>query len=261
MRYSVNLQFMWPELSFPDRVRKAAAMGFDQVDLWDWRDCDIDAVGEACRAEGVALGGFFGHRRVGLANPAQREQVLEELARSLRVAERVGASQLHTFSDGIGPGGVIVKPPPLTRPARFRACVDGLRAAAELVENAGVTLAVEAINNVHVPGYFWDEVGITLEICRTVDHPSVRLAFDCFHQQLSGGRLTDNLIEALPWMARFDVADVPGRGSPGSGEINFAYLRTVLESQGYDGVVSFEMDPPDGESDRAARACLRVFGF
>ena len=261
MRYSISLQFMWTELPFPHRVRKAASFGFDQVDLWDWRDTDIDELGKTCRAEGIALGGFFGHRQGGLANPAHHGQVLEELAASVEVAKRVGATQLHTFSDGIGPGGVIVKPPPLTWEARYQACVDGLRQAADLVEGTGITLAVEAINNVYVPGYFWNEVGITLAICRAVDHPQVRLAFDCFHQQLSGGRLTDNLLRALPWMGRFDVADVPGRGQPGTGEINFAHLRGVLESQGYDGLVSFELDPRGGDSDRAARACRRVFDF
>lgn len=261
MRYGVSLQFMWTELSFPDRVRKAASHGFDQVDLWDWRDVDIDGLGEACRSQGVALGGFFGHRQGGLADPSQRGQVLEELAASVEVAQRVGASQLHTFSDGIGPGGVIWKPPPLTWEARYQSCVEGLAEAVKLVEGTGITLGVEAINNVYVPGYFWDEVGMTVALCRAVDHPQVRLAFDCFHQQLSGGRLTDNLIAALPWMGRFDVADVPGRGEPGTGEINYPHLRRVLEAQGYDGLVSFELDPRGGDSDRAARACRRVFEF
>ena len=261
MRYSVNLQFMWTELSFPDRVRKAASFGFDQVDLWDWRDVDIDAVGETCRAEGVALGGFFGHRRGGLANPGQHQSVREELAASVETARRVGATQLHTFSDGIGPGGVIAKPPPITWEARYQACIEGLEKAVELVEGTGIVLAVEAINNVYVPGYFWNEVGVTVAICRAVDHPQVRVAFDCFHQQLSGGRLTDNLLAALPWMGRFDVADVPGRGRPGTGEINYPYLRQVLESQGYDGLVSFELDPQGGRSDRAALACREIFGF
>ncbi|MCY4650634.1 MAG: TIM barrel protein [bacterium] len=261
MKHGVSLQFMWTELSFPDRVRKAGSHGFDQVDLWDWRDVDIDELGEVCRSEGVALGGFFGHRQGGLADPSQRGQVLEELAASVEVAERVGATQLHTFSDGIGPGGVIVKPPPLTWQARFQSCVDGLAEAVKLVEGTGITLGVEAINNVYVPGYFWDEVGMTVAVCRAVDHPRVRLAFDCFHQQLSGGRLTDNLLAALPWMGRFDVADVPGRGQPGTGEINYAHLRRVLEAQGYDGLVSFELVPQGGDSDRAARACRRGFGF
>ena len=68
MRYSISLQFMWTDLSYPDRVRKAASHGFDQVDLWDWKDIGIDELGETCRTEGVVLGGFFGHRRGGLAN-------------------------------------------------------------------------------------------------------------------------------------------------------------------------------------------------
>ena len=156
---------------------------------------------------------------------------------------------------------MILKPPPLPWEARYQACVEGLGEAVKLVEGTGITLAVEAINNVYVPGYFWDEVGIALALCRAVNHPGVRLAFDCFHQQLSGGRLTDHLREALPWMGRFDVADVPGRGQPGTGEINYVHLRKVLEAEGYDGLVSFELDPVDGDSDRAARACRQVFGF
>ncbi len=156
---------------------------------------------------------------------------------------------------------MILKPPPLLWEARYQACVEGLGEAVKLVEGTGITLAVEAINNVYVPGYFWNEVGITLALCRAVNHPGVRLAFDCFHQQLSGGRLTDHLREALPWMGRFDVADVPGRGQPGTGEINFVHLRKVLEAEGYDGLVSFELDPVDGDSDRAARDCRELFGF
>ena len=62
-------------------------------------------------------------------------------------------------------------------------------------------------------------------------------------------------------MARFDVADVPGRGQPGTGEINFAHLRRVWESEEYDGLVSFEVDPGGGEGDVAARACRELFGF
>lgn len=261
MKFSVSLQFMWTELPFEDRVLKAASHGFDRVDLWDWRDVDIDLLAETCRTEGVALGSFFGHRQSGLADPSQRDRMLEELSASVEVARRVGVSQLHTFSDGIGPGGVIQKPPPLPREARYQSCVEGLEEAVGLVEGTGITLVVEAINNIYVPGYFWDEVGITVAICRAVDHPRVRLAFDCYHQQLSGGRLTDHLREALPWMARFDVADVPGRGQPGTGEINFAHLRRVLECEGYDGLVSFEVDPVGGDSDRAARSCRELFGF
>ena len=86
------------------------------------------------------------------------------------------------------------------------------------------------------------------------------MAFDCYHQQLSGGRLTDNLIEALPYAARVDVADAPGRGEPGTGEINFGHIKRVLDTHGFDRQITMEI-VPSGDSDTAARACREVFGF
>ena len=49
---------------------------------------------------------------------------------------------------------------------------------------------------------------------------------------MPSGRFTDHLRDALPWMGRFDVADVPGREQPGTGEINYVHLRRVLEAEG-----------------------------
>ena len=183
--------------------------------------------------------------------------MLEELSASVEVAKRVGARQLHTFSDGIGPGGVILRPPPLPWEARYQACVEGLGEAAKLVEGTGITLAVEAINNVYVPGYFWDEVGITLALCRAVNHPRVRLAFDCFHQQLSGGRLTDHLREAChgwggsTWpMCRDEDSPAPVRST----------MSTCARSwkRGLRRLGFFRVGPGERRRDRA---CRQVFGF
>jgi hydroxypyruvate isomerase len=39
------------------------------------------------------------------------------------------------------------------------------------------------------------------------------------------------------------VADSPGRGEPGTGEIHYPYLFGVLEELGYDGYVGLEYNP------------------
>jgi hydroxypyruvate isomerase len=64
----------------------------------------------------------------------------------------------------------------------------------------------------------------------------------------------------LPSIASVHIADVPGRGAPGSGEINFHSLRRVLEERGYDRQLTFEV-VPDGDSDAAVAACKAVFPF
>lgn len=261
----MSIRFMWPDLPLPERARRAAAHGFDSVELWDWRGEDVDGLAAACRESGIAIAGFFGHSRGGLANPGEHGEVLATLAESVAVAERVGAHQLHMFSDEITDSR-IRRPPPLTPEARRRALVDGLRRCAELVEGRTVdgrplTLVLEAINTVFVHGYFLADTGDAVAACREVGHPQVRMFFDCFHQQLVGGRLTDNLLDALPYACAVHVADVPGRHQPGTGEINFHHLRRVLAEQGYDEQLTFEVDPLNGDSEAAVAAIKDVFPF
>lgn len=260
MKHDLSIRFMWPELSAPDRARKAATYGFDMIELWDWRTEDMDALHEACQEWDIQINGFFGHSSGGLRDPALHTEVLDNLAESLEMAERVGANHVHLFSDGIRrPAGEIVKPPPIPRIAQYMACIDGIKKASNLVEGKPITLILEAINTVHVPGYFWDESGITIEMASAVNHPQVRLAFDCFHQQLVAGRLTENLVEALPWAGRIDVANVPGRTMPSVGEINYPHILQVLKDEKFDGPICYETVPIAGDSDGCAADIVAMF--
>ncbi len=142
-----------------------------------------------------------------------------------------------------------------------RSCVDGLRECAKMIEGKPMELVVEAINQVFVPGYFLKDTSAALELCREIDHPQVTMFFDCYHQQLSGGRLIENMVEALPYTSSVHIADVPGRHQPGTGEINFHSIKRVLEEQGYDRQLTFEVVPVDGDSERAVTQIKEVFPF
>jgi hydroxypyruvate isomerase len=263
MKRSVSIKFMWAELPWPERVRRAAEAGFDRVELWDWREPDdIDELGVVARECGIEIAGFFGHHQGGVANPDELELVLSALEQAVEVAERVGADQLHIFSDGMRrPEGHVTKPPPLTRDERHLAAVEGLRECVKLVRGKPMRLCVESINTVHVPGYFLEDSDMSVALCREVSDPQVTMFFDCFHQQLVGGRLTDHLLHAVPWLSSVHIADVPGRHQPGSGEINFHYIRRLLERVGYDEQLTFEVIPIDGDSAAAVRAIKEVFPF
>lgn len=260
MKYSVSIKFMWADRPVPERARRAAAHGLHRVELWDWRGEDIDGLAAACRETGLEIAGFFGHSDGALCDPAQHDRVLEALAESVEVAERVGALQLHMFSDSRGADGRFVPGPPLTDAQKRRACVEGLRECARVIEGKPIELTLEAVNRVFVPTYFLGDFGAALEICREVDHPQVRVFFDAYHQQLVGGRLIDNLVDGLPWVSAVHVADVPGRGAPGTGEINFHSIRRVLDEHGFDRQITFEV-VPTGDPDEAIAACKAVFPF
>lgn len=258
MLRSVSIELMWADRPYADRARAAAAAGFDLVDLWDSRTSDIDAVAAACRESGIGINGFFGNRDYSLCDPKSRHDVREEVARSLDTARAVGARQLHVFSNAIRPGGIVVASPPLPAGALLEQCEAALADLAELVRDSGVTLVLEHLNTVFLPGYFFD-ASLATTAARSLNLPEIGVVIDCFHQQLCGGRLTDHLLAALPWLVRFDVAEVPGRHEPGVGEIDFAYLRDLLDDEGWDGTISFETVPSDGNPETALRAIDSIF--
>lgn len=260
MKHAVSIKFMWAGLPLPERARRAAEHGFDRVDLWDWRGEDIDGLADACRENGMEIACVFGHSRGALCDPAQHDDVLESLAETVAAAETYGFLQLSMFSDARGPDGKFLPGPPLTHAQKRRACIDCLRECARLVEGKPLELTLEAINTVFVPTYFLEDFGASLEVCREVDHPQVRVFFDAYHQQLVGGRLVDNLVDGLPWVTSVHVADVPGRGAPGTGEINFHAIRRVLEEAGYDRQLTFEVVPTRSPEEEIA-ACKAVFPF
>jgi hydroxypyruvate isomerase len=259
MLRSVSIELMWSDRPYADRARAAAAAGFDLVDLWDSRTSDIVAVGEACHDSGIAINGFFGNRDFSLCDASMRTEVRDEVARSLDTARTVGARQLHIFSNAIRKGGIVVTSPPLPPQALLENCVNALTDLVDLVRGSGVTLVLEHLNTVFLPGYFWGDASLSTVAAREIDQPEVGVVIDCFHQQLCGGRLADHLLAALPWLVRFDVAEVPGRYEPGSGEIDFRFLRDLLDRHGWDGTVSFETVPSDGRFETAVRAIDQLF--
>ncbi|MEU9845393.1 TIM barrel protein [Actinomadura sp. NPDC048032] len=258
MLRSVSVEMMWRDRPYAERVRAAGAAGFDLVDLWDWRTSDIAGVAAAGRAAGVGVSGFFGNRDHPLCDPAGRRAVLDEIARSLDVAVESGARQLAMFSNAIS-GGRVVPSPPLPAEVLHGACVEAVAAAADLARGSGVTLVLEHLNTVYLPGYLWGDVPAVVTVAREIADPVVGVAFDVFHQQLCGGRLTDHLVAAAPWLARFDVAGVPGRHEPGTGEVDFRHLRATLDRLGWDGTITFETVPSDGRYESAVAAIDEFF--
>ena len=73
----------------------------------------------------------------------------------------------------------------------------------------------------------------TLALVSTVNRPGLTLNLDLYHAQIGEG----NLIElcrmlCLPWIGEIQVADVPGRKEPGTGEINYTGIARALEADG-----------------------------
>ncbi len=251
--------FLFKELRFEERFAAAKAAGFDSVELWSWRERDLDAVAGRAQAAGIEVSCFIGADKGSAIDPADHDLYLTGVRESVAAAKHVGAPSIYIFSDEIGPGGVI-KPvnPALTRRQKVASLTRTISAAADLAAEAGMTFLLEPVNSVYVPGYFLDTVGAALEVVKAVGRPEIRLVYDFYHQQLVGGNLIQNLRPALPHVGSIHVADVPGRVEPGLGEINFTTLAREMRSLDYRGTILFECNPSSSTAE-ALRAIEKYF--
>jgi len=118
--------------------------------------------------------------------------------------------------------------------------VENLRYIAEECEESGFVIVLEPLNKRGHPGLFLTTIGQTYQICRAVNHPSVKIVNDIYHQQITEGNLIPNIDMAWSEIASFHLGDNPGRNEPGTGEINFRNIFKHIYNKGYDGVLCME---------------------
>lgn len=76
--------------------------------------------------------------------------------------------------------------------------------------------------------------------------PNLRLMMDFYHVQRGEGDLIRQLHEHLPWIGHIQLADVPGRHEPGTGEVRYSYVLEAIDRSGYQGWVGCEYQPSSG---------------
>lgn len=93
------------------------------------------------------------------------------------------------------------------------------------------------------PGIQFAAADDCLSLVRAVDHPHLRLMLDLHHAQIGEGNLNELCRRALPYIGEIQVADVPGRCEPGTGEISYPAVALALAAMGYSGTVGLERGP------------------
>jgi hydroxypyruvate isomerase len=124
--------------------------------------------------------------------------------------------------------------------------------AAEAAEGAGVKLAIEAINQRDIPRYFLRTQEQAAAVAEAVGRERVGLQFDVYHCQTAQGDVTRRLEALMPLTAHVQVADVPGRNEPGTGEIGWEHVFRRIAELGYRGWIGCEYQPLGDTADSLA---------
>ncbi|MGH7156107.1 MAG: hydroxypyruvate isomerase family protein, partial [Acetobacteraceae bacterium] len=115
--------------------------------------------------------------------------------------------------------------------------------AAEQASRAGVRIVIEPINHRDMPGYFLNTQAQGAAFVEAIGRDRLGLQFDVYHVQITEGDITKRMELHLPVIAHMQIADVPARNEPGTGEIGWEFVFRRMDELGYRGWVGCEYRP------------------
>jgi hydroxypyruvate isomerase len=239
-KFAANLSMMFTEWDFLDRFAAAADAGFTAVEYLFPYDFSPDEIARRLARHRLTQalfnlppGDWSAGDRGTAAIPERAAEFRSSVGDALVYAEATGVKRLHVMSGNAN-----------SRDAKARAAYrDALRYATDLIGAQGLDVVIEPINLRDMPGYFLDDFDLAVEVIAALRNPRLKLQYDIYHRQVMRGDIVKSLDDLLPIIGHVQIASVPGRHEPGTGELNDDHIFRHLDAIGYQGFVGCEYRP------------------
>jgi hydroxypyruvate isomerase len=245
---------VFTELPLLDRVKRIHELGF-AVEIWSWQDKNLDALA----ATGATFTSMTGYTHGDLIDPASCDEVVRTAELSVKAAETLGVTRLNLHTAELVDGQA-ARPRQRATGQMWLTAGRTLERLGELGATAGVTFCVENLNTiVDHPGVPLARAKDTLALVEGVGHPNVKMMLDLYHAQIGEGNLIELVRRCGDAIGEIQVADVPGRCEPGTGEISYPAIAAALREVSYSGTVGMEAwaSQPGTAGSEAALAAFR----
>ena len=245
--YTVNCSILLADLPLLDRPRAARDAGFEAVEFW-WpfadptpSDADVTAFIRAIQDAGVQLTGLnfaagdmpAGDRGI-LSNPAMTQAFRDSVEIAVGIAETLGTRAFNALY-----GNRIDDYSPATQDY---VGTENLAYAARAADDIGATVLVEPVSG--APRYPLTTAADAIRVIDRVhsEHgaTNLRLLADFYHLYVNGDDITAAINDYGSRIGHVQIADAPGRGEPGTGDIPLRAYLEELAAQGYGGYVGLE---------------------
>lgn len=243
-KIAANLTMLFTESPFLNRFERAAAAGFSAVEFQLPYEHDPAEIAERLNRNNLELvlfnlpaGDWAAGDRGIAAIYARLAEFQEGVAKALEYASVLHPPLLNCLAGIAAP-----------TPENDLALLQNVRYAAEQLEEHGIRLTVEPVNTHDVESFALPTTRSAVELIAELEHPNVGLQLDVYHAIRMGEDPFTLIPDLGKEIAHIQIADVPGRHQPGTGEVDFRRLFDTIDASGYDGWVALEYIP-DGPTE------------
>jgi hydroxypyruvate isomerase len=252
-RFAANLTMMYQEHSFLDRFAAAARDGFTAVEYLFPYEYPAATLAAQLKEHGLRQvlfnsppGDWKAGERGIAALPGREQEFRDGFFRALEYALALECPRVHSMA-GLTPHGA-------DRSYLIGVYTSNLAWAAERAQSAGIELLIEPIALRNIPRFFLNRQEEAHAILAEIGAANLRILMDLFHCQVEEVDLAVRIKKYLTdpkhtHVGHFQIAVVPERHEPDTGEVNYEYLFNLIDELGYEGWIGCEYIPAAGTSE------------
>jgi hydroxypyruvate isomerase len=242
LKFTANLSLLFTEVELINRFKAAKQQGFDAVEIQFPYSLSAETLKKTLKEQQLKLVLFnvdaddLLRGGEGLACvPEKRDQFRQAVAQSLEYAKLLKPEVINVL-----PGRCFNENRKQDYLETFK---ENLCFAVDAFASLGIKTVFEAINSHDMPGFVIHNGQQMLGILDDLNLPMLFMQYDIYHMQMMGDKPDEFIARHADKIGHIQFADCPGRGQPGTGQINFEHVFSVIEKSSYSGWVGAEYNP------------------
>ncbi|MDD5410495.1 MAG: TIM barrel protein [Methylobacter sp.] len=242
LKFTANLSLLFNEVELIDRFKAAKQHGFDAVEIQFPYGLNAETLRDTLDEQQLKLVLFnvdaadLLQGGEGLACvPDKRDQFRQAVAQTVEYAELLKPEAINVL-----PGRCLDEN---HLPEYMEIFKENLYFAAEAFSPLGIKTVFEAVNTLDMRGFIIHSGSQMLDILNQLNRPDLFMQYDIYHMQMMGEKPEQFIAEHAYQIGHIQFADCPGRGQPGTGEIDFERVFSAIEKSAYAGWVGAEYKP------------------
>jgi hydroxypyruvate isomerase len=255
LRFSAHLDTLYASVPPMGRYAAAARDGFECVEFWSPPPGDPTRVVDELVRHELQVASVNTHQGPDpddfgqLGNPTAVGWWRDDFRHTLDFARRTGSHAINVLVGG--------RRKDSSRARQLRNVLDNLAWALDLLAADDPVLLLEPLNSADRRSPLLRGLDDAFAVMAELGNPAeLRLLFDVYHLFQEEDDLIRAWRAATGFVGHVQIADYPGRGEPGSGEIHFPALMDEIDRAGYPGWIGLEYFPtlPDAPAQEVGTA-------
>ncbi|ANF82493.1 hydroxypyruvate isomerase [Acinetobacter sp. NCu2D-2] len=251
IKLAVNLSMIFTEVPLIERFAEARAHGFDHVEIQFPYELSIEEIQQKLHEYNLSLclinvpAGDLMQGGNGLAGvPGQEVAFRQAVNQAIEYATALNVPSVNILA-GKQPTDSDLLP-------CLKTLASNLKMACSMLMDYHIQPVFEMINGKDMPRFLIQNVAQAQEMLEAVNHPALKMQYDCYHMAMMGEDVLDALKENIADIGHIQFADCPGRHEPNTAAVNYSDIFQWLERSNYTGYVAAEYRPSNHSNESFA---------